>query len=130
MLTTLTKFLAHNIRIIHPTLDSHVLWVGDFNHHHPLWEEMRNQHLFNYIHAQPLIDLIANYGMIQLLPLGIPTLQSTSSKNWTRPDNVFGMEHTNNTLIECTTDPSQRDPCTDHVPIITILELTIPKTNK
>jgi hypothetical protein len=62
-----------------------MLWMGDFNRHHPLWEAPRNRHLFNYEAASPLIDLIANYNMIQLLPCGTPTLQSSSTGNWTRP---------------------------------------------
>ncbi|KAJ8589707.1 hypothetical protein M405DRAFT_700139, partial [Rhizopogon salebrosus TDB-379] len=69
-----------------------MIWLGDFNRHHPLWDEDRNTQLFTnqYLDAaQPLLDLIADYGMIMTLPKGLPTLQSTSSKNWTRPDNVF-----------------------------------------
>ncbi|KAG2074557.1 hypothetical protein BDR04DRAFT_1007511, partial [Suillus decipiens] len=61
--------------------NDHMLWMGDFNQHHLLWEETQNQHLFNYATANPLIDLIANYGMIQLLPHSIPTLQASSTDN-------------------------------------------------
>ncbi|KAG1851888.1 hypothetical protein DFJ58DRAFT_419970 [Suillus subalutaceus] len=39
--------------------------------------------------SQPLINLLADYGMLQLLPLGLPTLQSSSTKNWTRPDKLL-----------------------------------------
>jgi hypothetical protein len=100
-----------------------MLWMGDFNRHHPLWEELRNQHLFNYTAAQPLIDLIADYGMIQLLPCGLPTLQALCSGNWTRPDNVLGTEHLLNAVTTCITAPELRGPRTDHVPIHLILEL-------
>ncbi|KAG2066506.1 hypothetical protein BDR04DRAFT_1029876, partial [Suillus decipiens] len=48
----------------------------------------------------------------------------------TRPDNIFKTEHTINTLIECAMYPSQKGPCTDHLPIITILELETPKTDE
>ncbi|KAG2032055.1 hypothetical protein BDR03DRAFT_821072, partial [Suillus americanus] len=52
------------------------------------------------------------------------------TKNWTRPDNIFGTEHITDALIECTMNPSQRGPCTDHLPIITIIELKTPKMDK
>ncbi|KAG2056084.1 hypothetical protein BDR06DRAFT_825087, partial [Suillus hirtellus] len=57
------------------------------------------------------------------LPCGIPTLQSTSTGNWTHPDNVFGMEHMVNTVISCDTNPALHGPCTDHVPIQLTLDL-------
>jgi hypothetical protein len=123
----LDDYLTHSIALIRPSDEDHVLWLGDFNRHHPLWEEMRNRHLFNYTTSQPLIDLIADYGMLQLLPAGIPTLQSSSSGNWTRPDNVFGTENTADAIISCTTEPSLRGPKTDHLPILTVLDLEVPR---
>ena len=69
-----------------------IILAGDFNRHHPLWEEDRNHHMFtkhNLDAAQMLINITANHGLAQTLPKNFPTLQSTSSKNWTRPDNVF-----------------------------------------
>ncbi|KAG2127090.1 hypothetical protein DEU56DRAFT_688743, partial [Suillus clintonianus] len=64
-----------------------------------------------------------------MLPKGIPTLQSTATKNWTRPDNVFCTEHTEPYFITCNTNPALRGPATDHVPIISILELEIPRVD-
>jgi len=112
---------------IRPSADDHMLWMGDFNRHHPLWEELRNDHLFNYAAAQPLIDLIVDYGMVQLLPCGIPTLQATCSGNWTRPDNIFGTELLLDATVSCTTAPELCGPRTDHVPIHLILELETPR---
>jgi hypothetical protein len=66
--------------------------------------------------------------MIQLLPCGTPTLQSTSTGNWTRPDNVFGTEHLADVIVSCDTNPGQRGPRTDHVPIQLILEFDTAKT--
>lgn len=86
MLTLFDKFLEHNIASIKAAESDHMLWLGDFNHHHPLWEDIWNCHLFNYTTANPLIDLIADHEMLQLLPCGIPTLQSSSTGNWTHPD--------------------------------------------
>lgn len=37
------------------------IWLGDFNRHHPIWDEERNAHLFTrgaLDAAQPLLDLI------------------------------------------------------------------------
>ncbi|KAG2053911.1 hypothetical protein BDR06DRAFT_885245, partial [Suillus hirtellus] len=84
----------------------HILWLGDFNRHHPLWEDIQNHHLFNYAAANSLIDLIANHSMLQLLPCRIPTLQANNTGNWTRPDNILGMETIVDSLISCDTDPS------------------------
>ncbi|KAJ8579808.1 hypothetical protein M405DRAFT_855106 [Rhizopogon salebrosus TDB-379] len=62
------------------------------------------------------------------LPKGLPTLQSTSSKNWTRPDNVFCTDHTSDSFLSCTTNPALHGPATDHVPILSIIDLEIPHT--
>ncbi|KAG2029403.1 hypothetical protein BDR03DRAFT_880871 [Suillus americanus] len=67
--------------------------------------------------------------MIQLLPSGTPTLQSTSTGNWTRPDNVFGTEGTIDAMISCTTEPAKQGPKTDHLPILIALELEVPQTD-
>ena len=128
----LSSFLETKIARIRPSADDHMLWLGDFNRHHPLWDEDRNTQLFTnqYLDAaQPLIDLIADYGMIMTLPKGLPTLQASRSKNWTRPDNVFCTDHTEASFISCTTNPALRGPCTDHVPILSILELEVHQEN-
>jgi endonuclease/exonuclease/phosphatase family metal-dependent hydrolase len=125
----LANFLGKEIARIRPSADDHMIWLGDFNRHHPLWDEDRNTQLFTnqYLDAaQPLLDLIADYGMIMTLPKGLPTLQSTSSKNWTRPDNVFCTDHTGESFLSCTTNPALRGPATDHVPILSIIDLEIP----
>jgi exonuclease III len=126
-LTKLNDHLNRHISELQPTTDDHMLWMGDFNRHHPLCqEEIRNRHLYNYNAVQPLIDLIADYGMLQLLPIGLPTLQSSSTGNWTRPDNIFGTEQLLNVVTSCTTAPELRGPKTDHVPIQLILALEAP----
>lgn len=73
-LTAISTFLEQNIATIRPQENSQMLWMGDFNRHHPLWEDMRNRHLFNYTTSQPLIDMIADYGLLQILSKNIPTL--------------------------------------------------------
>ncbi|KIM57740.1 hypothetical protein SCLCIDRAFT_129702 [Scleroderma citrinum Foug A] len=63
--------------------------------------------------------------MVQALPKDIPTLQSSSTGNWTRPDNIFCTDHSEEILISCTTDLGQRGPKTDHVPVLMELDLTV-----
>ena len=114
----LGSFLAWNIREVCPSELDHMIWLGDFNRHHPLWDEEQNSHLFTskaLDNAQKLIDLIADYRMAQALPKDLPTLQSSSMGNWTRPNNVFCTDHSLEALTLCTTDPDQRGPKTDHV---------------
>lgn len=64
--------------------------------------------------------------MIQALPKDIPTLQSSSTSNWTRPDNVFCTDHLEEILISCTTAPGQRGPKMDHILVLTEIDLAIP----
>ncbi|KDN40295.1 hypothetical protein RSAG8_08205, partial [Rhizoctonia solani AG-8 WAC10335] len=58
------------------------------------------------------------------LPKDIPTLQSTSSKNYTRPDNVFVSAPLAEALVSCDTAPASRPPCTDHFPIASVFDIT------
>ena len=129
----LTAFLTREINSIRPRPQDHMLWIGDFNAHHFMWEEERNAHLCESAEAQEvsqrLIELIADYDMQMALPKDCPTLQSTSTGNWTRPDNVFCTDHTLNLITLCDTKPRRRPPCTDHVPILTVIELEIPSTD-
>jgi len=59
------------------------------------------------------------------LPPKIPTLQALSTGNWTRPDNVWCTNHTTDLFTSCDTDPGQRGPNTDHVPILSKLEFPL-----
>ncbi|KIJ19214.1 hypothetical protein PAXINDRAFT_109764 [Paxillus involutus ATCC 200175] len=64
--------------------------------------------------------------MLMVLPKGLPTLQQLNTGNWTCLDNVFCTEHTEDSFISCNTNPALCGPKTDHVPILSILELEIP----
>ncbi|KAG2070544.1 hypothetical protein BDR04DRAFT_1018620, partial [Suillus decipiens] len=74
-----------------------IIWLGNFNQHHPMWELTSNSHLFtaanlnaaNLNAAGVLINLLALYNLVQVLPLGITTLEASFMKNLTRPNNVF-----------------------------------------
>src|SRR6202050_1371785 len=68
------------------------IWLGDFNRHSPMWDKARNSQLFTrntLQEAQHVIDLAATWNMHMALCPGLNTLESTSSKNYTRPDNVW-----------------------------------------
>src|SRR6266481_4936560 len=76
--------------------------------------------------TQPLISLLSDHNMIMLLLKGIPTLQSMSTGNWTRVDNVFATVGAEGMVIACDTDPQLRGPGMDHVPILTTFDCAVP----
>ena len=88
-ISALDSFLDHNMQLVHPLGTDHVLWLGDFNRHHPLWEEETNHHLYeSEEYISPFIDLLYKHDMVLALPKGIPIYQ-TCTGNWTRPDGVW-----------------------------------------
>ena len=69
-----------------------MIWAGDFNRHHPLWDNNKDVHLFTKLatrNAESLIAILAEYEMQMLLPKGLPTLQHMRTKKYSWPDNVF-----------------------------------------
>ena len=97
-----------------------MIWLGDFNWHHPLWDKECNSHLFttnNLDAAQILLDLLTDYDMIMALPKNIPTLHTTHSKNLIRLDNIFCSSEIRTLVTQCLTHPNLQPPCTDHFPI-------------
>ncbi|KAF7354515.1 RNA-directed DNA polymerase from transposon X-element [Mycena venus] len=92
-LDALREYLRRPEAARYPIGPLRYIWAGDFNRHHPLWDELRNHHLFtthNLDLAQPLLDLLARYSMRMALPRDIPTLRTFGpTHNFTRPDNVF-----------------------------------------
>ncbi|KAG2076467.1 hypothetical protein BDR04DRAFT_1002784, partial [Suillus decipiens] len=69
-----------------------IVWMEDFNHHHPMWELTHNTHLFTTVNldaAGMLINLLALYNLVQVLPLGIATLKASNMENLTCQDNIF-----------------------------------------
>jgi len=103
-----------------------MIWAGDFNRHHPLWDRDEDVHLFTrqaQRASERLIDLIAEHEMVMPLPKDIPTLQHMRSKKFSRPDNVFCSANMLDWLTHCDTAVSLRPPCTDHFPIATHIAL-------
>ncbi|KAF5331999.1 hypothetical protein D9611_008886 [Ephemerocybe angulata] len=104
----------------------HVMWAGDFNQHHPMWDDDKDTRLFTRSaldDAETLIELAAEWDMEQVLEKGIPTLEHNVTKLWTRPDNVWLSAHSTSMLIKCDTRHELRPPMTGHVPIATILDM-------
>ena len=107
---------------------NYLIWAGDFNRHHPMWDEERNVQLFtnrNIDEAQTLIDIINDNGLEMALPQGIPTYRVDRNGNWTRPDNVFCSPNATDVLTRCTTVPEEWPTGLDHLPIDIHLEIPI-----
>ena len=64
--------------------------------------------------------------MLLALLKGIPTLQ-TAAGNWTRPNNVWRCNTPEDPIQRCNTVPAIWPPLADHLPIITILDLPMPR---
>src|SRR6266481_1308585 len=127
-LELISSFMARRSTAIVASEEDHMVWCGDFNRHHPLWDEERNKHLFMASASaatQTLITLLEDNNMVMLLPKGTPTPQSMATKNWTRVDNVFATANTESAVVICNTDPRLRGPGTDHVPVLTTLSFSI-----
>ncbi|GBE89399.1 hypothetical protein SCP_1600600 [Sparassis crispa] len=92
-----------------------------------MWDEEWNHHLFTHealTKVQPLLDNIIAFDLAMLLPHGILTLEVTTSKNYTRPDNVSASPDIAECLISCDTAPHLHPPHTDHFPISFELDIS------
>jgi hypothetical protein len=106
----------------------HTLWLGDFNRHHPCWDNPGDIRLFTreaIKEAETLIEAVAEAGLVMLLPGGIPTHLHNVTKRWSRLDQVFLSEHSENLLISCDTCAEHRGIRTDHLPILMELNLRV-----
>ena len=132
---TLTKFQEHlearEWDDPHPDIGNKTvgnIWLGDFNRHHPMWEDKENDHLFthqNLNNASTLINLLADHDMQMILPHGIPTIQN-SAGNLTRPDNVFASSQLVEWITKCNTKSDKQPPTADHFPIATYIDFPVP----
>jgi len=110
------------------TSDHHIIWVGDFNLHHPMWDEGRDLHLFmreNLEKSQGFIDAITEFDLQMALPKDIPTLHTLLLGNYMRPDNVFTSSSLINDIIVCGTWPNECLARSDHIPVVTHLNIKI-----
>jgi hypothetical protein len=109
----------------------HMIWRGDFNCHHPLWDRDEDEHLFTaqaMRDANILIKMVANKGMEIALPKGEVTLRHMVTNLYSRPDNVWCSAEIIPLVIRCEIDAFLQPPCTDHFPIVTILDLPQERT--
>jgi len=79
--------------------------------------------------TQPLLNMITRYDMKMALPKDIPTLEACSTKNYTWVDNVFYSATLLNTFVTCDADPQQHPQKTDHMLILSQLEIMVNHTN-
>ena len=118
-----------------PTSHSHntensdaILWLGDFNRHHPHWDNPADTRLFTRSaieNAEILISAVAGLGLDLALPQGIPTHLHNVSKKWTRLDHVFITEDFLDTILTCDALADTPGINTDHLPILTTLDLSV-----
>ena len=111
-----------------PQEEVHTMWLGDFNRHHPHWDNPSDLRLFTtdaLRRANRLISAVAAAGLDLALPPKIPTHRHNVTKEWSRLDQVFISEYLLDALITCNTLRSTPGVCTDHIPILTTLNLNI-----
>ena len=127
-LDAVCNFLSHRYPDDHVPDDTHIVLAGDFNRHHSWWEEDRNAHLTSSEAAlQPLMDIVHRFDFRMALPPKRPTLRALSTGNWTRPDNVWCTNHSSDLFIKCDTNPGLQGPNTDHLPILSTLDIPLTK---
>lgn len=117
-----------NARQNGPCFD-HTLWAGDFNRHHPQWEDDSNTQFFTLSYlkaAQPLLDAITDLNLCQLLPKGIPMLRAQASGTYMRLDNVFGSPGIATDILSCNVHLRIQTPKTDHLPVLTHINFAPP----
>ena len=123
----LDSFLDRHEHLVRHSGADNVVWLGDFNRHHPIWEDDSNERLFEPTEfISPLLDLLYKNEMLLALPKGIPTYQ-TAAGNWTRPDNVWRSSSPDDPISRCDVVPAMRPPMADHLPIVTELALPLPR---
>ena len=106
----------------------HLLWLGNFNRHHPFRDAPENNTLFTREatdHTEVLIQSLAEIGLEMVLEAGVPTHEHFVTKRWSRLDHVFSTEHTIKAIVRCETLLDKQGVSTDHFLIITELNLEL-----
>ncbi|KAF9492353.1 hypothetical protein BDN71DRAFT_1433247 [Pleurotus eryngii] len=94
-LKAIDNFLTEERQTQNEMAHDQMIWAGDFNQHHPMWDEERNHHLFmprNMEASDWLIDLADRFRMVMKLEKGVPTLCTLNTNNYTWVDNVWCSE--------------------------------------
>jgi hypothetical protein len=108
--------------------EAHIVWLGDFNRHHPLWDSSEDIRLFINKATEAiekLIDAVTDMGSDLVLPSRLPMHEHSVTKQWTRLDQVVLTAHSGETLIYCDTVLEERGVNTDHLPVLTELRLEV-----
>lgn len=127
-LTTLGSFCQQKSNVILPTVDTYLVWLGDFNHHHPLWDCTEDTRLFTtdaIVKSNFLLYTLADLNLHMALSLGTPTYYHLVTKKWSHLNNVFCMPHTPQALVSCDAMPGLQGPTTNHIPIVSIFNLPL-----
>ena len=130
MVRQLTEYHSNNKASLKqmPQGEAHIIWLGNFNRHHPYWDNPEDSRLFikeATKAAEKLIEAIADAGLELALPSGTPTHEHSASKQWSRLNQVFLSVHSNAMLISCDTVPEKRGINTDHLPVLMELSLEV-----
>jgi len=85
MIRLLTEFHHRNKATLErtPQGEAHVIWLGDFNRHHPYWDSLEDTRLFTSEAtevAEKLIEAMADMGLELVLPSGLPTHKHSITK--------------------------------------------------
>ena len=75
--------------------DDHLILEGDFNRHHPMWDEELDNRIFTpraLEEAGKLIELLADLNLNMALPKGQLTLKHLVTKKYSCPDNFWCTE--------------------------------------
>jgi exonuclease III len=119
LLTSFTRQHQEEIEITDTGI-AHIIWLGDFNRHHPYWDDPNNTRLFTneaLSAAERLIEAVADVNLEMVLLQGIPMHWHNVTKLWSRLDQVFLTTHSENILLSCNTVPDLQGIKTDHLPI-------------
>jgi len=130
-LTCLRHFIQEERTNIGTSINDHILLCGDFKRHHPLWDDEADKHLFSpqaLREAAVLIGMVADEGLDMALPKGIPTLKHMVSNLYSHPDNVWCSPEITPYIARCEVDSYLQPPCTDHFPIVTIIDIPQERT--
>ena len=134
MLLHIAQYMKTQLTNKSPGVNAHYIWVGNFNCHHHLWDEPRNNHLFtknNLELAQPLLNLLGRFNMKIVPPPLIPTFCAHSTGNHMRNDNIFCDKILYKAITICNTDEESRPIKSDHFPIVTQIDfLTVKSINR
>ena len=78
--------------------------------------------------AEKLISLVADAGLELALPPQMTTHKHNVTKKWSRLDQVFLSEHMMDSLVSCYANRREPGVNTDHLPILTMLNMAVTHT--